>query len=177
MWVPNYSAFLSTFLSTYGWLIDLHPLPECRTLPSDASWPNSTVFDLFNQSIHGRLIKTVPIGSPCHNPTYDEEKCAYIQTHWHRPELQYVTNRPSFILINQFSMHSSVSSASSVMDSIFLNKSCDPFTDPVEQCIIGAYVQYAVNVSEPEDIVKSLEFVKKHNIRFVVKNTGHESVL
>jgi len=62
------------------------------------------------------------------------------------------------------------------MDPVPLNKSCDPFTDTQTPCNIGAYVQYAVNVSEPEHVIKTLKFVKKHNIRFVVKNTGHELV-
>ncbi|KAK7044066.1 hypothetical protein VNI00_007782 [Paramarasmius palmivorus] len=60
------------------------------------------------------------------------------------------------------------------MDPIFLNKSCDPFDPRDTLCQIGAYVQYAVNVSTPEHVTKTIEFVKEHNIRFVVKNTGHD---
>lgn len=62
------------------------------------------------------------------------------------------------------------------MDAVFLNKSCDPFTPRESQCYVGSYVQYTVNVSEPIHVMKTVEFSKKHNIRFVVKNTGHESV-
>lgn len=64
--------------------------------------------------------------------------------------------------------------ASSIMAPVFLNKSCDPFTAPDDQCITGAYVQYSVNVTTPDHVIKTLAFAKKHNIRFVVKNTGHE---
>ncbi|KAL0565804.1 hypothetical protein V5O48_016213 [Marasmius crinis-equi] len=60
------------------------------------------------------------------------------------------------------------------MDPIFLNKTCDPFDPRETPCQIGAYVQYAVNVSSPEHVVKTVQFVKEHNIRFVVKNTGHD---
>ncbi|KAF9269452.1 FAD-binding domain-containing protein [Marasmius fiardii PR-910] len=60
------------------------------------------------------------------------------------------------------------------MDPVFLNKSCDPFDSRESPCEIGAYVQYAVNVSSHDHVVKALKFVKKHNIRLVVKNTGHE---
>ncbi|KAK7044113.1 hypothetical protein VNI00_007830 [Paramarasmius palmivorus] len=60
------------------------------------------------------------------------------------------------------------------MDPIFLNKSCDPFDSRDTPCRIGAYVQYAVNVSKPEHVVKTVQFVKDHNIRLVVKNTGHD---
>lgn len=60
------------------------------------------------------------------------------------------------------------------MTPFFANLSCDPFTPPDDQCILGTYVQYAVNVSAPEHIYKTLDFVKTHNIRFVVRNTGHD---
>ena len=62
------------------------------------------------------------------------------------------------------------------MASLFTNDSCDPFTPRERPCEIGAYVQYSVNVSSPEHVVKTLKFVKEHNIRLVVKNTGHEYV-
>jgi len=62
------------------------------------------------------------------------------------------------------------------MHNIYLNKSCDPFTSPSTPCEIGNYVQYIVNVSKPEHVTKSLHFVKEHNIRLVIKNTGHELV-
>ncbi|KAL0069620.1 hypothetical protein AAF712_003278 [Marasmius tenuissimus] len=35
-------------------------------------------------------------------------------------------------------------------------------------------VEYSVNVSRVEHIIKAVQFVKEHNIRFVVKNTGHD---
>ncbi|KAL0565544.1 hypothetical protein V5O48_016483 [Marasmius crinis-equi] len=60
------------------------------------------------------------------------------------------------------------------MDPIYLNKSCDPFDPRGTPCRIGAYVQYAVNVSSPHHVMETVRFVKKHNIRFVVKNTGHD---
>jgi len=62
------------------------------------------------------------------------------------------------------------------MAPVFLNKSCDPFTQVNDQCIIGNYVEYSVNVSSPEHVIRTLAFAKEHNIRFVVKNTGHEWV-
>lgn len=60
------------------------------------------------------------------------------------------------------------------MAPVFLNKSCDPFTSPDDQCIIGSYVQYSVDVATPDHVAKTLAFAKQNNIRFVVKNTGHE---
>ncbi|KAL0064422.1 hypothetical protein AAF712_008586 [Marasmius tenuissimus] len=60
------------------------------------------------------------------------------------------------------------------MDPLFLNNSCDPFSSRELPCLTGAYVQYAVNVSEPRHVLETINFVKRQNIRFVVKNTGHD---
>ncbi|CEO58807.1 hypothetical protein PMG11_03509 [Penicillium brasilianum] len=52
--------------------------------------------------------------------------------------------------------------------------SCDPFYPSSEPCPIGNLVQYAVNVSKPEHIIRTLDFTRKYNIRFIVRNTGHD---
>ncbi|KIJ49487.1 hypothetical protein M422DRAFT_160609 [Sphaerobolus stellatus SS14] len=127
----------------------------CRSLPSDPTWPSNSTWSAFNASVDGRLIRTVPIGSPCHNPTFNAEKCEYIRDHWRETALH-------------------LSSSSSVMAPFFANRSCDPFTAPDDQCVIGSYVQYSVNVSVPAHVSNTLAFAKKHNIRFVVRNTGHD---
>ncbi len=60
------------------------------------------------------------------------------------------------------------------MAPFFVNQSCDPFLPPESPCELGNYVNYAVNVSKPSDIVKGLAFATEHNIRLVIRNTGHE---
>ncbi|KAL0064420.1 hypothetical protein AAF712_008584 [Marasmius tenuissimus] len=149
---------------------------HCRILPSDPSWPAAEVWEAFNQSIDGRLIKTVPIGSPCHDPTYNEAECKHIRDHWHIPTFQFVASVSPHNVKTTLTLRLIFSEPhpSSVMDYTFLDKSCDPFDPREKPCQIGAYVQYAVNVSKPEHVIKTVNFVKEHNIRFVVKNTGHD---
>lgn len=60
------------------------------------------------------------------------------------------------------------------MQSYFANNSCDPFDDPSTPCLLGNYVSYAVNVSTTADVAAAVHFAKIHNIRLVVRNTGHE---
>ncbi|KAF7343032.1 FAD binding domain protein [Mycena venus] len=129
---------------------------SCKTIPGDATWPSDVEWSNFNESIGGRLIKTIPIAQSCHTPHYDESNCAQIRAQWHLSTLH------------------SAKSSSSMMTPFFANLSCDPFTRPDDPCVLGTYVQYAVNVSRPVHIYKTLDFVKKHNIRFVVRNTGHD---
>ena len=60
------------------------------------------------------------------------------------------------------------------MEPFWQNRSCDPFEDRSTPCVLGNYVSYAVNVSSATDIAAAVKFAKQNNVRFVVKNTGHE---
>jgi hypothetical protein len=66
----------------------------CRILPIDILWPIREIWDAFNISIDGRLIKAIPIGSPCHDPTYDAAQCNTIRQNWHVPDFQFVVELP-----------------------------------------------------------------------------------
>lgn len=60
------------------------------------------------------------------------------------------------------------------MQSYFANQSCDPFTDRTLPCLLGNYVNYAVEVTSAQDVVETINFARENNIRFLVRNTGHE---
>lgn len=62
------------------------------------------------------------------------------------------------------------------MAPFFANQSCDPFTSRWTPCNLGTYVDYAINVTDVSDISKGIAFATKHNIRLVIRNTGHELV-
>lgn len=68
----------------------------------------------------------------------------------------------------------SYTDASSVQAPFFANQSCDPFTAPSDPCRFGNYVRYAVNVTCGEDVAATIAFAKEKNIRFVIRNTGHD---
>ncbi|KAF6800167.1 FAD binding domain-containing protein (isoamyl alcohol oxidase) [Colletotrichum sojae] len=128
---------------------------SCRCLPGDACWPSTDSWNALNTTVGGKLIATVPIGSVCHDPNYDEAACNALKESWTLPE----THFPS---------------SSSVMQSFFANQSCDPFTDRTTPCLIGNYVNYAVEVTSAQDVVETVNFARENNIRFLVRNTGHD---
>ncbi|KAF6831781.1 FAD binding domain-containing protein (isoamyl alcohol oxidase) [Colletotrichum plurivorum] len=128
---------------------------SCRCLPGDACWPSTDLWNALNTTVGGKLIATVPIGSVCHDPNYDEAACNALKESWTLPE----THFPS---------------SSSVMQSFFANQSCDPFTDRTTPCLIGNYVNYVVEVTSAQDVVETVNFARENNIRFLVRNTGHD---
>jgi len=131
---------------------------SCKCFPGDACWPSPTKWASFNQSLGGKLIATVPIGSPCHYSAfgpYDEIQCEALRAAWTNPLTHDRTT-------------------SSMMSSCFVNRSCDAFSAPSDPCVVGAHVPYTVNATTAEDYRKTLQFVREKNIRLVIRNTGHD---
>ena len=146
---------------------------NCRCFPGDFCWPSQLTWQQLNTSVNGRLVATVPLGAPCHDPVYNATECKSLQTNWLEPK-QQLGYSPWTIVLHSSSY--SYDSSSSVMAPFFANQSCDPFTPKSTPCTLGNYVDYAINVSQVSDISKGIAFAVKHNIRLVVRNTGHESV-
>ncbi|ORX92396.1 hypothetical protein BCR34DRAFT_581123 [Clohesyomyces aquaticus] len=127
----------------------------CHCLPGDVCWPSDQTWGALNETVGGRLLKTIPIGSPCHEPAYSKDECTTLQSQWSLPQTH-------------------LSSSSSVMQAYFANQSCDPFTPQTQACVLGNYVSYAVNVSSSSEVVAALQFARKTNIRVIIRNTGHD---
>lgn len=136
----------------------------CRCFPGDACWPTSAEWDVFNTTVGGRLVATVPIASVCHYDNftaYDAEACAALLNVWDYPQTHD-------------------GSSSSPMAQFFSNGSCNPYTAPSDPCVVGSLVQYSVNISTVSieesiaDYRATLAFALERNIRLVVRNTGHD---
>lgn len=65
-------------------------LPQCKIMPGDSAWPDSAAWDHFNSSIDGRLIRTVPVASPCHGLDFNITVCDFVRNQWHHPPFQFV---------------------------------------------------------------------------------------
>ncbi|EYB23020.1 hypothetical protein FG05_13840 [Fusarium graminearum] len=128
---------------------------SCKCFPGDSCWPSDAEWSRLNSTVGGRLVATVPLGSPCHDPTYNAEECKNLQSEWHYS-----------------SVHTQ--SSSSMMAPLFANQSCDPFQPRDKPCTLGNYIRYAVNVTSAEDVTTAVKFAQKKNIRFVIRNTGHD---
>jgi FAD/FMN-containing dehydrogenase len=148
-------ALLSAAGSHIGLSAALPTCSTCKCFPGDKCWPAPDKWAALNETVGGQLIATVPLGSPCHDPTFDAERCAELQDQW---------------MLSSVHMETS----SSVMAPLFTNQSCDPFQPRERACTLGNYVSYSIDVSEPEHVAAAFDFSREHNIRLVVRNTGHD---
>lgn len=53
---------------------------RCRCQPGEPCWPSLEEWQAFNTSIQGNLVEVQPIGSVCHEPTYDKASCERVST-------------------------------------------------------------------------------------------------
>ena len=63
---------------------------KCRCYPSESCWPSTAQWAALNSSVGGRLVATVPLGSPCHDPNYNMTVCKSLQENWLWPQEQSV---------------------------------------------------------------------------------------
>ncbi|KAK8145703.1 hypothetical protein G3M48_004107 [Beauveria asiatica] len=128
---------------------------SCKCTPSESCWPTPAIWSKLNHTIDGRLFATVPLGSPCHGPSFDENKCASIKEQWRFAPIH--ANDPT-----------------SPMVPIFQNHTCDPFHLSSIPCNRSNLVEYYVNASKPMHVQEAVNFARDNNVRLVIKNTGHD---
>ncbi|KAI1424998.1 hypothetical protein F5Y12DRAFT_749218 [Xylaria sp. FL1777] len=135
---------------------------QCRVIPGDPSWPSDDIWAGLNNTVHGKLIATVPVAAPCHrsvleqpNALFNKDVCATLRDNWFFPE----THLPS---------------PSSPMAYAFSNNSCNPFLDYSTPCTIGSHPVYVINATSTGDFQAAVRFARDHNIRLVIRNTGHD---
>lgn len=185
MLVPLILAHVVPLLAAHVSAEDHHKreAPRCKAVPGAHEWPSEEQWQAFNTSLGGQLIRPTPPGAVCHpdQPSYNAERCAAVQTGgW-----------------QGFALH--VNDPVSMMGNTWTNDSCLP--DPSFPCSGSGYPVYVVNASAVEHVQLGVKFgrffvevdmirshfpagpadklftvAKKHNIRLVVKATGHDYV-
>jgi hypothetical protein len=135
-------------------------------MPSDPCWPKVSDWNSLNETIDGRLIRSVPPASVCYpaEPNYNVAACQFVLSHW-----------------NTSVFHSAdpVSVASP-----WTNSTCNPIYpngtsvagDPdagTKGCSLGSLPPYVVNATDASHVQAALKFATAWNLRTNIKNTGH----
>ena len=60
----------------------------CKTFPGDWFWPSQFEWSLFNRTVGGRLVATVPLGAPCHGASFDNATCENLKSQWQTEKIQ-----------------------------------------------------------------------------------------
>ncbi|KAM7203608.1 6-hydroxy-D-nicotine oxidase [Naviculisporaceae sp. PSN 640] len=136
----------------------------CKCYPGDACWPSQKEWNKLNSIVSGNLAVIVPPEAACHNsftgllgtiPTYDAAKCADVTANY--PFESWINDQDA-----------------TLMWKLPTNSSCLLTTDPTTPCSSGYYGTYVIRAKTKQHIKAGLEFATKHNLRIIVRNTGHD---
>ncbi|CAE6529064.1 unnamed protein product [Rhizoctonia solani] len=122
---------------------------------NDSCWPSADMWSTFNVSVGGHLVAPLPPAWACHDPNYDDAACNYVKTNWNN----------SFWRANQTG-----AMQNSVWDSPYC-RTDTPRNIPCDQAFVPVY---SVDARDDDHVTKAVEFAGKHNLKLVVKNTGHD---
>ena len=122
---------------------------------SNAScWPKSDEWQTFNQSINGRLITAQPTSFFCSGNPPDLAVCS--------------------MALNQWTNASWRGDLAGAMQNFnWENSTCTEVGDNVT-CTQGSVPRLAVDATTPAHVQETIRFVRKHNLRLVMKTTGHD---
>jgi hypothetical protein len=68
----------------------------CKAYPGTPDWPSRDVWDAFNSTLGGVLVKTVPLAAPCFKnwpELYGNATCFAVTTKWASFQYQYVLSK------------------------------------------------------------------------------------
>lgn len=128
---------------------------KCKAAPGSPDWPSTADWTALNTTLSGALLQPPPPGAVCHpdQPTYDNTTCLSLQQKWLLSS--YHVEQPISNLWNNFN-----------------NDTCLP--DPSLPCSPEGYPVYVINATSAEDVKAGIQFAGAHNLRVIIKGTGHD---
>ncbi|KAF9893889.1 hypothetical protein FE257_010059 [Aspergillus nanangensis] len=132
---------------------------RCRNRPGDPGWPSLSAWSHLNASLNFNLVDLRPIASVCHEPISDQPACNIVQRM--SSSGRWRTGQPG-ALINTF------------WESGFGSNETCSLSDWPESCHQGRIPLYAALVESPQEVQTAVNFARQHNLRLVVRNTGHD---
>lgn len=113
-----------------------------------------------NSTISGRLIASQPIAQSCYpGPAEDESQCSQVSSSWANIDFQ---------------IESPIG-----YPQPFHEVACAPVNatageTPQGECTLGDAPVFTVNATSADHVAAGIAFAKKHNIRLVLRDTGHD---
>ncbi|KAH8664719.1 hypothetical protein BX600DRAFT_381863 [Xylariales sp. PMI_506] len=137
---------------------------DCKCYHGDDCWPSQSKWQTLNSTVNGNLFVDVPPGAVCHNTfqgplgtlaTFDAAECANVTANFFLE--QWTTDQPAAELWTYGT-----------------NETCRPTTDPADPCTLGFYGVYVILAQTKEHIKAGVDFAREHELRLIIRNTGHD---
>ena len=155
--ILRFSAFLLSILVTDK------GTDTCRCLYAQPCWPNENEFAKLASQLSQPLLHPLPPASACYPTSAPSSNCSvvfanYMDGNWRsdQPGAMQNTNFESFIFHND------------TISACYLNTSLGI------PCRQGSVPPVGVDARSASDVQAAVNFARRHNLKVVVKNTGHD---
>ncbi|KAF9528446.1 FAD binding domain-containing protein [Crepidotus variabilis] len=135
---------------------------RCRCLYGQDCWPNDVAFSTFSQKLSQPLIRPTPIAATCYSNS-SSSSCLDATTNFHNSTWR--TDQPGASQNINFETYIR---RNGTVEGCYLNVTLG---DPCKQ---GSVPPIGVDARNSQDVQAAVRFVKEHNLKLVVKNTGHD---
>lgn len=126
--------------------------------PTDPCWPSLGLWSSLNRTVAGTLIKNVQPAAACYpGPYQDDAECLNVDSQWTSQDFQ----------------------SSTPIGLSYPTESCPVLNltagqQPTQNCTLGDQPVYTVNATEASHVSEGIRFAKRHNLRLVIRDTGHD---
>lgn len=143
--------------------------PSCRCARGDPCWPTAADIRALQNNLSDPtafLSDIRPPASVCHGEEYNPDACAFVQANWANDVWRTSLPGAAVSPILESEAPYNFDPTQRLV--------CDYSTPANSTCAQGRVPSLGVAVKNENDIATSLVFAHKHNLRVVVKNTGHD---
>ncbi|RYP09071.1 hypothetical protein DL764_001492 [Monosporascus ibericus] len=151
---------LALALFTATGVVSASNCSKCKCTPQDPCWPSNSEWQELNNTISGQLIASQPIAQSCYpGPAEDETQCSLVSSSW--ADVGFQIESPI--------------GYPQPFDEI----ACAPVNVtagevPQGECTLGDAPVFTVNATSADHVAAGIAFAKKHGIRLVLRDTGHD---
>ncbi|EKM61059.1 uncharacterized protein PHACADRAFT_156227 [Phanerochaete carnosa HHB-10118-sp] len=158
-WLGLSCGFITRFFDPSPGTSGFRP---CRCLPTDKCWPSDAVFAALESQLSEKLLAPLPPAKACYS-SLESEACKEAQRlwldGWWRANQSGATQNSNF---------ATYVSPDGDIEACYLN------TTLGHPCRWGSTPIIGVDTRSVEDIQFAVNFAAAHNLRVIIKNTGHD---
>ncbi|KAK7060249.1 hypothetical protein VNI00_001014 [Paramarasmius palmivorus] len=156
-------ASLAFLISSVPALAQESPPSNCRCLYGDPCWPSEADFAQLESRLSQPLIYPSPPEASCYPASNPSENCTDVQEN--SQDGRWISDQPGSF---QYPNFEDYIFPNGTISACYLNSTLG---FPCEQ---GSIPPVGVDARSAEDIQAAVRFAAEHNLRLVVKNTGHD---
>ncbi|KAI0265565.1 hypothetical protein BC834DRAFT_165693 [Gloeopeniophorella convolvens] len=137
------------------------PRVTARCLTGEACFPSAATLAAFNRTIGGKLHAERPIGAVCYpgDPAFNQNACDTVTQNW---------NWDQWLSFQFGDLEQTNWETCGPSDACLVPRASN------STCGQGSIPAFSVHATTSADVVAYVKFATLHNLRIVVKNTGHD---